>query len=93
MQGYTKYRSARAAKPPALLQPFYQKGKYIAAAGKIVLRILDPLPSNNLLTAVSYTHLEPTPPSSGQGYTSMGFIIAGCLLGGLFLLIRHRQHA
>ena len=52
----------------------------------------DRITGNTTLYA-RWTLTEPTPPSSGQGYTSMGFIIAGCLLGGLFLLIRHRQHA
>lgn len=52
----------------------------------------DRITGNTTLYA-RWTLTEPTPPSSGQGYAFMGFIIAGCLLGGLFLLIRHRQHA
>lgn len=52
----------------------------------------DRITGNTTLYA-RWTLTEPTPPSSGQGYAYMGFIIAGCLLGGLFLLIRHRQHA
>lgn len=49
--------------------------------------------TGNTTLYAKWTLTKPTPPSSGQGYASMGFIIAACLLGGLFLLIRHRQHA